>query len=381
MNLVELLLNNGIIPVLVFDGRNVPIKERTNNKRNQYPTLILIYCRSREENLQKARELESQGKMEEAKRCYNAAVRITPEMYIPLINRLIERGVSYIIAPYEADVELAFLARHHLVDFVITQDGDSLVYGCEKVLFKLTPEGKGNEVQYRNVFNASELAIRDFSNEMFMYLCILSGCDYLSNPPNKGMKRLVPFVKRGKTPDGILQCLQNEGSCEITEESCCLGGVRSRYRSDFRKAINSFHYQVVFDPCTQTQTTLSPVPEGFDLSQHTYLGVIEEDPDVVKQLSRLQIHPLTREKMEIIPFPDSYDPLGFLSLKKRQTAKPKLNLFGFYSVKSVSKSNPRVEKEEKVVEEKEKTGIKSKYFSSCCRVIKENDLKSYRYKG
>ena len=64
--------------------------------------------------------------MEEAKRCYNAAVRITPEMYIPLINRLIERGVSYIIAPYEADVELAFLARHHLVDFVITQDGDSL---------------------------------------------------------------------------------------------------------------------------------------------------------------------------------------------------------------------------------------------------------------
>ena len=380
MNLVELLLNNGIIPVLVFDGRNVPIKERTNNKRNQYPTLILIYCRSREENLQKARELESQGKMEEAKRCYNAAVRITPEMYIPLINRLIERGVSYIIAPYEADVELAFLTRHHLVDFVITQDGDSLVYGCEKVLFKLTPEGKGNEVQYRNVFNASELAIRDFSNEMFMYLCILSGCDYLSNPPNKGMKRLVPFVKRGKTPDGILQCLQNEGSCEITEESCCLGGVRSRYRSDFRKAINSFHYQVVFDPCTQTQTTLSPVPEGFDLSQHTYLGVIEEDPDVVKQLSRLQIHPLTREKMEIIPFPDSYDPLGFLSLKKGQTAKPKLNLFGFYSVKSVSKSNPRVEKE-KVVEEKEKNGIKSKYFSSCCRVIKENDLKSYRYKG
>lgn len=95
------------------------------------------------------------------------------------------------------------------------------------------------------MFNASELAIRDFSNEMFMYLCILSGCDYLSNPPNKGMKRLVPFVKRGKTPDGILQCLQNEGSCEITEESCCLGGVRSRYRSDFRKAINSFHYQVV----------------------------------------------------------------------------------------------------------------------------------------
>ena len=39
------------------------------------------------------------------------------------------------------------------------------------------------------------------------------------------------------------------------------------------------------------------------------------------------------------------------------------------------------EKEKSMMEEKEKNGIKSKYFSSCCRVIKENDLKSYRYKG
>ena len=380
MTFVELLLNNGVIPILVFDGRNVPIKERTNKKRNEYVILVVFQCRTREENLQKARQLESEGKVGEAKRYYSAAVRITPEMYIPLINRLIERGVSYIIAPYEADVELAFLARHHLVDFVITQDGDSLVYGCEKVLFKLTSEGKGDEIQYRNVLNASELDIRDFSSEMFMYLCILSGCDYLSNPPNKGMKRLVPFVKRGKTPEGILQCLQNDGGCEITEEWCRLSDVMSSYRCDFRKAINSFHYQVVFDPCTETQTTLSPVPEGFDLSQHTYLGVVEEDPEVVKQLSRLQLHPLTREKMDIIPFPDSYDPLGFLSLKKGETVRP--NILGYYSMASLSKSKPRIEKKaERVKEVKEKKGVKSKYFSSSAPLNKEQDLMNYRYKG
>ena len=36
MNLVQLLLTNGVIPVLVFDGQDVPIKEKENKKRAEY---------------------------------------------------------------------------------------------------------------------------------------------------------------------------------------------------------------------------------------------------------------------------------------------------------------------------------------------------------
>ena len=53
-----------------------------------------------------------------------------------MIQQLIKHHINYIIAPYEADAQLAFLAVNHLVDLVITQDSDSLVYGCPKVEYK-----------------------------------------------------------------------------------------------------------------------------------------------------------------------------------------------------------------------------------------------------
>ena len=42
-------------------------------------------------------------------------------------------GVEYIVAPYEADAQLAFLALNGLVSAVITEDSDLLAYGCPRV--------------------------------------------------------------------------------------------------------------------------------------------------------------------------------------------------------------------------------------------------------
>ena len=36
MDLVNLLLQNGVIPVLVFDGQDVPIKANENKRRESY---------------------------------------------------------------------------------------------------------------------------------------------------------------------------------------------------------------------------------------------------------------------------------------------------------------------------------------------------------
>ena len=45
------------------------------------------------------------------------------------------------IAPYEADSQIAKLYNLGEVDYVISEDSDFLVYGC-KVLMKLTPTGE-----------------------------------------------------------------------------------------------------------------------------------------------------------------------------------------------------------------------------------------------
>ncbi len=38
-------------------------------------------------------------------------------------------NIQYIVAPYEADAQLAFLSRNQLCDAVITEDSDLIVFG------------------------------------------------------------------------------------------------------------------------------------------------------------------------------------------------------------------------------------------------------------
>lgn len=43
------------------------------------------------------------------------------------------RGVDCIVAPYEADAQLAYLTKSGLAQGVITEDSDLLAFGCKKV--------------------------------------------------------------------------------------------------------------------------------------------------------------------------------------------------------------------------------------------------------
>ena len=43
------------------------------------------------------------------------------------------RGVDCVVAPYEADAQLAFLSKVGLAQAIITEDSDLLAFGCKKV--------------------------------------------------------------------------------------------------------------------------------------------------------------------------------------------------------------------------------------------------------
>eukprot|EP00959_Pyramimonas_sp_CCMP1952_P372859 7807899-Pyramimonas_sp.AAC.2 len=60
------------------------------------------------------------------------AVDITPRMAAHVIEALKELGVESIVAPYEADHEMAFLAKTEAVHAVISEDSDMLAYGVER---------------------------------------------------------------------------------------------------------------------------------------------------------------------------------------------------------------------------------------------------------
>jgi 5'-3' exonuclease len=51
-----------------------------------------------------------------------------------------------IVAPYEADAQLAFLSLNGLVDLVISEDSDLAPFGCQKILCKMDIMGNGTLV-------------------------------------------------------------------------------------------------------------------------------------------------------------------------------------------------------------------------------------------
>lgn len=42
------------------------------------------------------------------------------------------KGVDCIVAPYEADAQLAFLNKSGIAQLVITEDSDLVLFGCEQ---------------------------------------------------------------------------------------------------------------------------------------------------------------------------------------------------------------------------------------------------------
>lgn len=41
--------------------------------------------------------------------------------------------IKYIVAPYEADAQLAYLYKNKLCHGIITEDSDLMPYGCDNV--------------------------------------------------------------------------------------------------------------------------------------------------------------------------------------------------------------------------------------------------------
>ena len=90
-------------------------------------------------------------------------------------------GIPYIIAPFEAESQCAFLETNGLVDGTATEDSDSLLFGCQRV--------------YRHLFSARssplEFSARQLNFDMgltaddLITMALFMGSDY--TPGVKGI--------------------------------------------------------------------------------------------------------------------------------------------------------------------------------------------------
>ncbi|KAJ8545371.1 hypothetical protein K7X08_017954 [Anisodus acutangulus] len=274
MHRVNLLRHYGVKPILVFDGGPLPMKNEQENKRG----------RSRKENLSRAIEHETNGNMTAAYECYQKAVDISPSMAHDLIQVLKRENVCYVVAPYEADAQMTFLAISKQVDAVITEDSDLIAFGCPRIIYKMDKFGQGLEFRYSKLDQNKDLNLTGFTKQMLLEMCILSGCDYLQSLPGMGLKKAHALVKKFKSYDKVIKHLRYNTAA-----------VSPLYEESFKKAIMTFQHQRVYDLMTEDLVHLSELSDcvgGFSMS-HSLTRRTLIPTEVAQGIAKGDIDPFT----------------------------------------------------------------------------------------
>ncbi|KAL1376457.1 hypothetical protein pipiens_016885 [Culex pipiens pipiens] len=283
LKFVNLLLANEIKPILVFDGRHLPAKAGTEAKRRE----------SRDSSKKRAAELLRMGKVEEAKSFLRRCVDITHSMALELIRECRKRNVDCVVAPYEADAQLAFLNKKGIAQVVITEDSDLMLFGCSKVLFKLDLTGSGLLIEREKLAVAMGCKEEKFTFDKFRYMCILSGCDYLDSLPGIGLAKAKKFVLTTEDTDirralGKIPAYLNMRQLQVSEE----------YKDSFLKADATFRHMVVYDPTERKQTRLNdPEEVGTDPELCCNAGTFLEDK-IALQLALGNVDPFSMKQLD-----------------------------------------------------------------------------------
>ena len=305
MERIARLLHFGVRPLVVFDGAPCPAKEGTNAERRL----------SRAQSTRRAHELLREGRRQAAADEFYKAQSVTPDLAVQLIDVLRREGIDFLVAPYEADSQLAHLARTKAVDFVVTEDGDLAAFGCPKILFKLDWSTNVGQLYRRDALatlrdgggaGGAGTSAReppplfpewaDWDSGRFLDLCILAGCDYLDHLPHLA----ITTAHRLLRAKGDAEKAVRTHAMERPQPP----GKVDEYLRKFRRAREAFLHQRVYDPTLKRIVPLTPPPAAAKPMPHC--GEDLADDLAVAICERAELHPGTREPYaQYVPPPPS----------------------------------------------------------------------------
>ncbi|KAL4960802.1 putative exonuclease [Aspergillus stella-maris] len=297
---VRMLLFFGVKPYLVFDGDNLPSKAGTEQDRHQ----------RRKESKSLGMELFRKGRTAEAYQEFQKAVDVTPLMARQLIEELKKLDVQYVVAPYEADAQLVYLEKHGLIDGIISEDSDLLVFGAKRLLSKLDQHGDMIEINRADFTACREVSFVGWTDAEFRRMCILSGCDYLPNIARVGLKTAYRSIRKHKDVEKALRMLRFEGQYSVPPD----------YLQSFRQAELTFLYQRVFCPKAGKLVTLTPPDDGMNLDEFPFIGA-DTEPETAVGVASGDLDPTSKEPLTLKLPDENKTPQGkpVPSLMRRQT--------------------------------------------------------------
>eukprot|EP00922_Rhytidocystis_sp_ex-Travisia-forbesii_P018285 GHVS01027183.1.p1 GENE.GHVS01027183.1~~GHVS01027183.1.p1 ORF type:complete len:657 (+),score=94.90 GHVS01027183.1:292-2262(+) len=317
VHMIQLLMENDITPVLVFDGDRIPAKsgeEISRRKRRDEARTEGIRLLEDPTARLNAKELQS--------KC-TQAISITGEMVDRVIQACHIMNVEFVVAPFEADAQLAYMCRTGYVTCVVTEDSDLLAYGCPRVVFKMDKSGAGQEIDIseiadlkiegewknkktkltstveeqndNNKWTGDLSRLKKFNQEMFTSMCVLSGCDYISEGiKGVGIKTAFQLVARYKSLSGVLRNLKLDPKWGARIPK---GDDYIRISQDYKNAEAVFLRHVVYDI---RKSRLTQISESFESPPAIDIVVPEENlvgtfRDHFEEVARGRVHPVSQK--------------------------------------------------------------------------------------
>jgi flap endonuclease-1 len=200
-NLVEM----GLKPIFVFDGKSPVLKSAEVERRRQVKIeAVASYAKA-----------EAKGDKEKMRQYAQVATTMKSYM-VPESKSLLDlMGLPWIQAPSEGEAQAAYMNKKGDADFCASQDYDSLLFGAPKLLRNVTISGRRRrgkafiEVVPEIVELRKTLGECELTYEQLIDVGILIGTDFNDSVKGLGPKTALKLIKQYGTIEAALPHIEN----------------------------------------------------------------------------------------------------------------------------------------------------------------------------
>ncbi|KAH6912972.1 flap endonuclease 1 [Coprinopsis sp. MPI-PUGE-AT-0042] len=195
------IVENGIKPAYVFDGKPPELKKGVLSKRFE----------GREKAKEGGEEAKEVGTAEDVERFTRRTVKVTRQHNEECQRLLKLMGIPYVIAPSEAEAQCAELARGGKVYAAGSEDMDTLTFNAP-ILFRHLTFSEAKKQPISEISLEAALKGLDMDMSTFIDLCILLGCDYLEPIKGVGPKSALKLIREHGGLAGVVEHLREKAA-------------------------------------------------------------------------------------------------------------------------------------------------------------------------
>lgn len=198
------MVEKGIKPIYVFDGKAPELKSDTQAKRRE--------IRDEAEKIYK--EALAEGDTEKARKFAMRSSKLSPEIIESSKKLLTLMGIPYIEAKGEGEAQAAYLVDKGDAYAVASQDYDCLLFGAKRVVRNLAVNSNLGNLEFYELRRVlQELKI---TREELIDMGILIGTDFCEGLKGVGAKTALKLAKKGQLQEKLDE-LQKQSTHDLNE--------------------------------------------------------------------------------------------------------------------------------------------------------------------